>query len=349
MTSSSGYVTLEEITTQTAAWEEAIDVVMTAAPALMDLRLPAQRQVLCTGCGSTYYLALSAAALLQARTGALARALPCSELILHPDSSYVDGTCLLIAISRSGTTSETLRAVADFKSARRGKVVVLTNDSASPLAKLGDLVLAVGKGKEKSVAQTRSFASLHVAAAAVADLLGPSPLRGAYRDALAARGKDLMEKHYAATKSLAEDASIQQVFFLGSGPRYGLASEASLKLKEMSQTVSEPFHFFEFRHGPISMVDPQTLVIGLVSETAFSGEMAVLRNVQELGGRTLAIGEKGTDIAFGSGLSAHVRNVLYLPLLQLLAYHRAVSKARNPDRPRHLAAVVELDLAGLRE
>lgn len=344
MTPPSGYVTLEEITTQTAAWAEAIDVVMAAASRLMDLQVASHRQVLCVGCGSTYYLALSAASLLQARAGTVVRAFPSSELLLNPGGVYVDGASILIAISRSGTTSETLRAVADFKSARRGRVVVLTNDADSPLARQGDIVLAVGKGKERSVAQTRSFASLHVAAAAVADVLGPAPLRGAYRDTLTAGGRNVMDAHHATARALAVDASIQQVFFLGSGPRHGLANEASLKLKEMSQTVSEPFHFFEFRHGPISMVDPKTLVVGLVSEGGFEREMAVMDDVRELGGRTLTIGENGSDIAFGSGLAAHVRDVLYLPVLQLLAYHRAVSRARNPDRPRNLAAVVELDL-----
>jgi glucosamine--fructose-6-phosphate aminotransferase (isomerizing) len=341
---SSEFVTLEEITTQTSAWAEAIDTVIGHAPAIGGLDVASHRQVLCVGCGSTYYLALSAASLLQSRTGAITRAFPASELLLNPRSAYVEGKNLLIAISRSGATSETLRVVEDFRAERRGKVIVLTNYGDSPIAQNGDIVLAITKGQEVSVAQTRSFASMHVAATAIADLLGPEAMRGAFKDALIDCGDRLLLDYRDLAEGLATDRKIRQVFFLGSGPRHGLANEVSLKLKEMSQTVSEPFHFFEFRHGPISMVDGETLVVGMVSEGGYDREMAIMKDVRSLGGRTLTIGEKGTDIAFASGVTEYARNVLYLPVLQLFAYHRAVSSGKNPDRPRNLSSVVELDL-----
>jgi len=343
---SAEFVTLKEITGQTAAWAQAIERATTLAPEIRGLAIRGQRQAICVGCGSTYYLALSAASLLQARTGVVARAFPASELLLNPQSAYVDGKCVLIAISRSGATSETLRAVADFKAKRQGQVVVLTNDADSPIAARGDVVLAMAKGQERSVAQTRSFASMHVAAAAIADLAGPEPSGGAYKDALIACGDALIQDRCDVAQRLAKEERINQVFFLGAGPRYGLACEASLKLKEMSQTVSEPFRFLEFRHGPISMVDDRTLVVGMVSEGAYDHEMAVMAEARGFGARTLTIGEKGTDIAFNSGIAEYARNVLYLPVLQLFAFHRAIAKGKNPDKPRHLAAVVELGLDG---
>ena len=338
------YATLNEIASQTTAWGEAIDRAMALAPDLRGLDFGGPRQVLCVGCGSTYYLAQSAAALLQSRTGVIARAFPASELLLEPGTAFVDGRTILVAISRSGATSETVRVVSDFKARRQGPVVVVTNYGDSPIARDGDVVLTIDAGRERSVAQTRSFASMHVAAAAIADLLGPDPLGVGYKAALLAAGTRLLGEHGALTRRLAADASIRQVFFLGSGPRFGLASEASLKLKEMSQTVSEPFHFFEFRHGPISMVDDGTLVVGLVSEGAQGYETAVLDEVRARGGRTLSIGETGTDVAFRSGVPGHVRNILYLPVLQLFAYERALANGKNPDSPRHLTAFVTLDL-----
>jgi glucosamine--fructose-6-phosphate aminotransferase (isomerizing) len=296
----SKFVTMKEITGQTAAWAEAIERANALATEIGKLAIGSQRQVICVGCGSTYYLALSVASLLQSRTGVVARAFPASELLLNPDGAYVDGNTILVALSRSGATSETLRVVADFKARRPGKVVVVTNHADSAIAAHGDIVVAVAKGQEQSVAQTRSFASMHVAAAAIADLAGPVPLRDRYREALVTCGNRLIGEHVDLAQSLAKDRQINQVFFLGGGPRYGLACEASLKLKEMSQTVSEPFHFFEFRHGPISMVDPNTLVVGLVSEAAHDYETAVLDEVRAIGGRTLSLGETGTDVAFGS-------------------------------------------------
>ncbi len=342
----SDFVTLEEITGQTAAWAEAIERANALAPEIGKLAIGSRRQVICVGCGSTYYLALSVAALLQSRTGVIARAFPASELLFNPDAAYVDGATILIALSRSGATSETLRVVADFKARRPGKVAVVTNYADSAIAAHGDIVIAIAKGQEQSVAQTRSFASMHVAAAAIADLAGPAPLRAGYANALVACGDRLIDEHGDLARSLATDRQIGQVFFLGSGPRYGLACEASLKLKEMSQTVSEPFHFFEFRHGPISMVDRNTLVVGLVSEAAHDAETAVLDEVRAIRGKTLSLGETGTDVAFASGIPDYLRNVLYLPVLQLFAYYRAVAGGKNPDRPRNLTAFVELALDG---
>jgi glucosamine--fructose-6-phosphate aminotransferase (isomerizing) len=340
----SDFVTRKEITTQTTAWAEAIDTVIAKSAAIAGLDIASYRQVLCVGCGSTYYLALSAASLLQCRTGVIARAFPASELLLNPQSAYVEGKNLLVAISRSGATSETLRAVTDFRAQRFGKIVILTNCGNSPITEHGNIVVSMRDGQERSVAQTRSFASMHVAAAAVSDLLGSNALLSAYKDALIDSGNRLIRDYHDLALDTAKDSRIRQVFFLGSGPRHGLASEVSLKLKEMSQTVSEPFHFFEFRHGPMSMVDKQTLVVGMVSERGYDQEMAIIKDIRRLGGKTLTLGEKGTDIEFKSGIAEYVRNVLYLPVLQLLAYNRAVHSGKNPDKPRNLTSVVELDL-----
>jgi len=339
---SPGFSTLQEINTQTAAWSEAIELVLALAPHIGAIKMANRGQVLFTGCGSTYYLAMSAAQIFQARTGVVARACPASELLLNPAGVLSEHDGLLFAISRSGSTSETLRAVEDFKTKRQGKVVVITNYAKSPLTSLGDIVLAIESGQEQSVAQTKSFSSMHVAAAAIADMLGPSPVGAGCKDVLVGAGNRLIRDYSVLTQRLAADEQINQVFFLGSGPRHSLACEASLKLKEMSQTVSEPFHFLEFRHGPISMVDEKTLVVGLVSENAYRHEAAVLKEIAALGAQTLSVGEHDTDIEFRSGVAEHLRNVLYLPVLQLLAYHRAVVKGKNPDKPNNLTQFIEL-------
>jgi glucosamine--fructose-6-phosphate aminotransferase (isomerizing) len=166
---------------------------------------------------------------------------------------------------------------------------------------------------------------------------------------LPSAGERLLQHHGSLAQSMGEDSSIAQVFFLGSGARYGLACEAMLKLKEMSLTTSEAYHFLEFRHGPKSMVDEETFLVGLLSDVAREAEMAVLREMKELGAKILILTEDGDGLAwadhlvcFESGLPELARLPLYLPVLQLFAYHRAVGKGLNPDAPRHLDAVVQL-------
>ncbi len=223
-------------------------------------------------------------------------------------------------------------------------VITITTISDRPLATQGDVNLVIPAGQEQSLAQTRSFASMYVAATALAALLANRQDLLQAMQRLPEVGQRLLSRYNELAQAQGSNLELDRFYFLGSGPRYGLACETNLKMKEMSLTHSEPFHFLEFRHGPISMAGPSALVIGLLSEANRNYEAAVLQDVQRLGGRILALGESDTDVVFGSGVPEAVRNVLYLPVLQLLACHRALAKGLNPDQPKNLEAVVRLDL-----
>ena len=124
-----------------------------------------------------------------------------------------------------------------------------------------------------------------------------------------------------------------------------------LKTQEMTPTWSEAYHVLEFRHGPMSVVSPSALVVGMISDSAPEQEIAVLRHMQRLGGRTLAICESrgaldwsGVDhvLELNSGLDEQQRPVLCLPFIQWLALHRAMAKGVNPDNPANLTQVIVL-------
>ena len=338
--------TLNEIVSQPTAWAQALKVVRSQKNEILDLwNDHPQIRILFTGCGSTYYLSLAAASLFQELTGRGARAIPGGELILYPDTAYEsDIPTLLVAISRSGTTSETVAAAQKFKQADRGPVVVITNYENTPLSELGDITITIPAGQEKSVAQTRSFASMYVAATAFAVIsAGKNDLLTAM-DRLPSIGEKLIQKYENLARSIGENLQLDRFYFLGSGPRYGLACETNLKMKEMTLTHSEPFHFFEFRHGPMSMVTNTTAIIGMRSSVNSDHEQTVLDEMQNLGGQVLSLGESDADVAFESQLPEEVRNVLYLPVLQLMAFYRARAKGLDPDNPRNLSAVVHLDV-----
>ncbi|UCD37176.1 MAG: SIS domain-containing protein, partial [Fidelibacterota bacterium] len=139
--------------------------------------------------------------------------------------------------------------------------------------------------------------------------------------------------------------------FLGQGPYYGLACEAMLKMKEMSLSVSEAYHSLEYRHGPKSLVDDNMLLTCLVSERARDEEKILLKEMKTLGARTLVICEQADPeiesagdylVELNSDLTDESRLILYMPFLQLLAYHNAVAKGLDPDNPKHLTQVVTL-------
>jgi len=332
------YATYGEITSQPEAWAQALDVTRRAALPRTDVG-----SVLFTGCGSTYYLSLAAAALYQELTGRAARAVPAGELLLYPKLSLTDESTMLVAISRSGSTTETVKAVEAFKSARDEHVVVISNYDEA-LSNLADTAIVIPRGQEKSVAQTRSFASMYVAAVAFAARMSGRDNLLSAMERLPDIGSRLITKYESFTHEVGGQLAFDRFYFLGSGTRYGLACEASLKMKEMTLTHSEPFHFLEFRHGPMSMLNPSAVVIGLLSESQFKYEQAVLSEMQALGGKVVALGEAQADIVFASGLPECLRGVLYLPALQLMAFHRSQAKGLNPDLPKNLEAVITLDL-----
>jgi glutamine---fructose-6-phosphate transaminase (isomerizing) len=339
-----GKYTREEIFSQPEAWEQAIEVLKEQTPAIeVYSELDQFRQVIFTGCGSTYYLSCSAAAQYQLMTGQPARGLPASELWLSPKANYIsDPHTLLIAISRSGETSETLRACDTFRGNRQGKIITLVCNPGSALTTMGDLNLVFPSGMEQSIAQTRAFSTLLLSATGMFTIWTQGKFRIDQIKSLPQVGKQILDNHHSLAKSIGRNSDIDRIYFLGSGERFGLARELSLKMKEMCLTHSESFHFLEFRHGPKAMVNGNTVVVGLVSESHSYYEFEVLEDIRKLGAQTISIGELDTDISFNSGLEEVYRNVLYLPFGQLMAFERAMAKGLDPDHPTNLDAVVKL-------
>lgn len=337
-----GEHTYAEIMSQPHAWRTALQSLGTRRDDVAAIVPHDYDDVIFTGCGSTYYLALAAAALTQELTGVAARGVPASEVWLYPAAAYsADRNTLLVAVSRSGTTTETVRAVQSFQSNGKGMVVTLTCYPEGDLARLGDLNLVLTSGQEKSVAQTRAFSVLFLAATFLAHTWAGKNAQAL--EALPDVCQSLLKTHEGTAVRLGRDQGFDRFYFLGSGPRYGLACELSLKMKEMTLSHSEPFHVLEFRHGPQSMITDTTLMVGLLSERNGDKERAVLSEAKARGARVLSLADADADVAFDSGVPESLRNPLYLPILQRLAFERSLAKGLDPDRPHNLQSVVKID------
>jgi glutamine---fructose-6-phosphate transaminase (isomerizing) len=334
--------TEHEITTQTEAWHDAHLAVKEIGTELTTLwERGGFDHIVVTGCGSTYYLSMIAANLLQSSTGVITRAVPASELLLHPEAVYGRrGRPLLVAISRSGATTETIKAVQAFKDQYHGDVIVISVYDDKPLNALATLNLAANSGQEVSIAQTRSFSAMLIMAEGIARSFDGRPYDVGQ---FPASTHEWVETAHNLAAGYADPDRFQRVFYLGSGALYGLACEAMLKMKEMSLTNAEAFHTLEFRHGPKSMVDSETLVVGLLDGRSDS-EMAVIDEMRQLGATTVTLSWSdtvGADIIL-KDYNSRPSLVHYMPFLQWLAYERAVRKGLNPDTPRNLDQVVIL-------
>ncbi|MFJ7889887.1 SIS domain-containing protein [Lysinibacillus xylanilyticus] len=304
--------------------------------------------VLFTGCGTSFYLAIAAARYYQSATGEVAVAVPASELFLHTDTHILSNKKYnIIGISRSGTTSEIIMALEHLNGSENIRTMAVTCNGDTPMAEVANEVIALNDISEKSVVMTQSFSNmlyaLQLYAAKISqrvELMNQLEKIPALVKTALGNGEQL--------KQVTEDLTKKRFIFLGSGAYNGLAKEATLKLKEMTQTECESYSNLEFRHGPISIVDEATVVILFTQKETKDFDQALIKDIQKLGGFVGVIGIASADleadliIRLSEDIDDLNRLVEVVPYFQLLAYQRAIFKGYDPDKPRNLTQVVSL-------
>jgi glucosamine--fructose-6-phosphate aminotransferase (isomerizing) len=305
------------------------------------------------GCGSSYYIALAAAASWTALTGLRARAAPASEVLLFPGLVLSEATsCQPVLISRSGHTSEVLKAAELLERRHNLRTLAITCATHQPLEQISTATLYLLPADEQSTVMTRSFTSMLLGLQALAAGWGKQEgfaaalrklpgLTAPWLQALAGRVQEFVETHDFA-----------DYVFLAQGPYLGLASEAMLKVKEMSCSYAQCFHTLEFRHGPKAIVSPQTLVTFLLSESGYEAEREVLEEVKGLGGATLVVTNRADAttrraadflVELELEVEEYARLAAFVLPGQLLGLYLGLKKGYDPDRPRHLSRVVILN------
>ncbi len=343
-----GSWTLREINDQPAAWAAALtrfEEDAARVDRLFEKWTP--DEAIFTGCGSSYYLSMTAASAFQQITGLRARAVPASEIFQFPESVFArTASPLLVAASRSGTTTETLRAV-NAATRRRVPTVCLTCVARSPLARSTDLALCSPAGGERSVVMTKSFSSMLVLGLLLAARRGDDAELHRELRRLPALGRRVLKIALPLARGIGTTAS--RFVFLGAGPAHGIAWEAMLKMTEMAQRTAMAYHPLEFRHGPIAVADRRTTAVLFGTDAGADMEADLVGDLSGHGATVLLLrdaasrpAEAEVSVSLNAGLSDASRSVLYLPFAQALAYWRAVGAELDPDRPRHLTSVVRL-------
>ena len=316
-----------------------------------DLAIPGA-EWLFIGCGSSFYLATAAAATFN-HLALPARAIPASEILLYPELVIPRGhPSIPVMISRSGMTSEVLSAVRFLKEKRSIPAIAITCAAQQSIEALVDVTLKLLPADEKSTVMTRSFTSMLLGL----QYLGATAAGNAgFRDDLMKLPEQvapLLETVPALIKEFVERREFDDYVFLAQGPLFGIASEAMLKVTESSCSYAQVFHAMEFRHGPKSIVDSETLVAFFVSESSYDAEIAVLEDMKQLGATTIVIANrldqrarKAADLAIELklGVSEYARLAAYAVWGQLYGAFTGISKGLNPDSPRNLSRVVTLE------
>ena len=310
-------------------------------------------------CGSAYYASLVGAAALQDWTGLPARATVGSEFRYSPPP--LDGSTLVIAVTQSGETADT---IAPTRHAREQgcPIVAVTNTVGSAITREADAVVFLQAGPEIAVAASKTFVTqvttLVVLAAAIAKIRGA--LAGELEEELSAALHALPGAAQRTIDASAPSAGVlarryvnsRGFMYVGRGYTYPAALEGALKLKEISYVHAEGYAAGELKHGPISLLDAECPLVAVATRSSVYDKL--ISNVMEGRARdakVIAVATEGDpqierfadDVRWVPDTHEALSPVLAVIPLQLFAYEVAIARGTDVDQPRNLAKSVTVE------
>ena len=337
--------------------QEEGDVVLPELDALRD-SWPTVKRIYLTACGTAWHSCLVGKFLIEELARIPVEVDYASELryrqpLLAPDT-------LLVAVSQSGETADTLAAVDEARNAR-AKVLSICNVVEASIPRKADAVLYTHAGPEISVASTKAFTTQLTAFYLLAIHLGR--LRGTLDEQ---RGRALVHELVNLPSRVQEAiaggeeverfsrmfARASDFLYLGRGINYPIALEGALKLKEISYIHAEGYPAGEMKHGPIALIDENLPVVVLAPrDPMYAKTISNLKEVEARGGRIIAVTdspsadlEKVAEEMIVVPRVAHELSPILMSIpLQLLAYHVAVHRGSDVDQPRNLAKSVTVE------
>ena len=319
------------------------------------------RKIYLVGCGSAYYAGLIAKYTLEKNCRIPTEAVMASEF--RYGEPVVDARDLVIALSQSGETADTLAALREAK--RLGaKTLAVVNVVGSAIAKLADKTIYTWAGPEIAVATTKAFSAqlavVYLLALYIAKQMDTVSAQ-AYEETIA----QLLKLPDAIAQMLSEE-NMQQIqyyasryyghhdaYFIGRNADSAICLEGSLKLKEIAYVHSESYPAGELKHGPISLIQDGTLVIALATNRElFDKTMANVREVQARGADVLCITlqdlvekakQQCKEVIGIPTVAAMLQPSVSLIPLQIFAYYMALNRGCDVDKPRNLAKSVTVE------
>jgi glucosamine--fructose-6-phosphate aminotransferase (isomerizing) len=315
--------------------------------------------VLVLACGTSYYSALVAKQWVES----LAR-IPCSVEIASEyryRESVPDPAGLVVVVSQSGETADTLAALKHAKDLGHARTLAICNVPTSSMVRQTALTYLTRAGAEIGVASTKAFTtqlvSLFLLALTLAKLKNRLTaeeeghwLRGLRHLPAALQAALALEPQVIAWAE--RFAKKQHALFLGRGLHYPIALEGALKLKEISYIHAEAYPAGELKHGPLALVDSEMPVVAIAPNDALLEKLkSNLQEVRARGGELYVVADLDSKLTPGDGvhlirLPEHaglLSPVVHTIPLQLLAYHAAVIRGTDVDKPRNLAKSVTVE------
>lgn len=309
-----------------------------------------QKKFTVIGCGSSYMLSKSAAALFASFANTSAYAIPAGDYIVSPEfwAETVRGS-IVIALSRSGLTSEMVQAVKHIKDTYGCPVISVTAKEDNGLSPMSDLDILLPWIHDDSICQTRTVTNIY----AVTLLLAAKYARddSLYQSVLAAGKKEdgFRLKYQSILKDIA-DREWNNVVVLADGPVCGIAEEGALAFTEIAMLTGRYFHLLDYRHGPIVVSSEKTLTLILLRPDEEKLQGAMVRDVISRGGTVVTVSDQAEN-KYGS--TAHIQiegienyaawGIPFIYIAQMMSLFKAIGLGGNPDAPTGLDAYITLN------
>lgn len=316
-------------------------------------------RVLIIACGTSYHAGLVARYWFEALA-----ALPCNVEVASEyryRESVADPKTLVVTLSQSGETADTLAALQHAKALGMRRTLCICNVPESSLVRENDLRFITRAGPEIGVASTKAFttqlAALYLLTLVVARLRGRLSATTEAAELNALRHLPVAVSHALGLEPKIREwaerfASKQNALFLGRGRHYPIALEGALKLKEISYIHAEAYPAGELKHGPLALVDKNMPVIAVAPNDALLEKLkSNLQEVRARGGELYVFADADSEIAATDGVHllrlpehyGQLSALLHVIPLQLLAYHVALVRGTDVDKPRNLAKSVTVE------
>jgi len=316
------------------------------------------RAVQIIACGTSYHAGLVARNWFEGVAGIACRVEVASEFrYRHP---VPDPDALIVTISQSGETADTLAALRAAREWGFGPSLAICNVPESSLVRETDLNLMTRAGPEIGVASTKAFTTQLVALLLLVTVLGRRARLSAEREsaiveqltALPRHVEDVLELDEAIRRLAERFTEKHHALFLGRGVQYPVAMEGALKLKEISYIHAEAYPAGELKHGPLALVDEDMPVVAVAPNDALLEKLkSNLEEVRARGGELYVFADHKSRVSASERVhvtmvplaGGHVAPIIFTIPLQLLAYHVAVLKGTDVDQPRNLAKSVTVE------
>lgn len=300
------------------------------------------KNIYITGSGTSYHSALVAKQIFS-KSKILVETILSSEF--QYSSDLLDENSVLLAISQSGETADVIQSVKSAK-VMGAKVLSIVNIPTSSLARLSDSYLEVNCGPEIGVAATKSFTSQIALLYYVAEIIGrKSNGISSSKELLVNAVSQVLELESQIERVANQIKGSKDVYILGRSLHFPVCLEGALKIKELSYIHAEGMAAGELKHGPLALIDTNSIVIVLhPNDSTYSDTLSNIHTIKSRGAKIVGISNKKDSLYDYQITIPTISESLY-PLievipLQLLAYYLSICNNANPDYPRNLAKSV---------